>query len=518
MLKKPRDFIKTKEARYFWLLLFGAFLIRVIGIGHGYPFVFHPDEPSVIRSALGLMFEPNPKHFDWPHFHFYLNYHLFWNFTKFRRIFTTSTGVFSILWKEPIIFYLVSRAFNSLLGALTLIPVYLTGRSLFNKNVGLIAAALLTILPFHVHASRLALIDVPMTFWLSIGVFFSAKILTNPNYRYYIFSGFFIGLAASTKYNGGLVALAVPTAHILRTMYSKDEKVASVRGALSLVFSGIFAAFGFILGTPYALLDFKTFSRTDSPKGALWQFTNVGSVSGADQFHQFLNVITFKLSDDFGFTILVAYFMCALVFILAAVFYKSGRFTNLNILKEKSIEVWFLLIPSLFMFYYISGFAKPRSHYFMMVYPFVVLLAGAFLLEFLKIFSKYKSVLLIAFFVLPLYMTSLITVRALRADTRVLLYKWLENNLTNEDLIYYSNKETKTVLEPFSNKSNSIKEVNTPTQHDVMIFTFSDHEYSNFLHGNSDYDFVNKTASLKEEIKPYYRNGPNILIYRGTIK
>jgi len=38
--------------RLLLLILLGAVLFRFLGIMHGFPFVFHPDEPTVVRSAL----------------------------------------------------------------------------------------------------------------------------------------------------------------------------------------------------------------------------------------------------------------------------------------------------------------------------------------------------------------------------------------------------------------------------------------------------------------------------------
>src|SRR3972149_2896119 len=120
--------------------------LRLWGIEHGFPFIFHPDEPAVVRSALGIRFEANPKHFDWPHLHFYLNYFLFFLFIKARGL-AQALGLqaflaakFPLLWEDPLVFYWLSRVFDAFLGALTAVPVFLAGRKLFSKRVGLLAA------------------------------------------------------------------------------------------------------------------------------------------------------------------------------------------------------------------------------------------------------------------------------------------------------------------------------------------------------------------------------------------
>ena len=84
--------------------------------------------------------------------------------------------------------------------------------------------------------------------------------------------------------------MGVLFAHVIRIITNK-EKFQESNNILYLVISGVTAIAGFLLGTPYALLDFKTFSRTDGPKGAFWQFKNVGSLGVGERLPSFLNDI-----------------------------------------------------------------------------------------------------------------------------------------------------------------------------------------------------------------------------------
>lgn len=155
------------------IILFG-FILRFIGAKHGFPFITHPDEAAVVRSAMGIKFDPNPAHFDWPHLHFYLNYFVYYLFIKFRA-FVQVLGLRSSLepniplfWRDPLVFYYISRLVSIIMGALTAWPIYLAGKSLFNRRAGLFAALAIAITPFHVWHSHYALIDVPTVFWLSM--------------------------------------------------------------------------------------------------------------------------------------------------------------------------------------------------------------------------------------------------------------------------------------------------------------------------------------------------------------
>ena len=132
-----------------WILLLIILLgliLRLTGIQHGFPFIFHPDEPTIIRSALGIRFDPNPKHFDWPHLYIYINYFLYMLFAKFRSLLeaanlkNTLSSVFPLIWNDDLIFYYLTRCLSAILGALTAIPLYLTSKNLFGKKAGILTA------------------------------------------------------------------------------------------------------------------------------------------------------------------------------------------------------------------------------------------------------------------------------------------------------------------------------------------------------------------------------------------
>lgn len=400
MLKKSRQFIS--DNRILVAIFLFTLLLRLIVIEHSFPSIIHPDEPTVVRGALRVRFYSNPMHFDWPHLFIYLNFFVYMVFAKLRDILTmvglkeTVSAMFPLVWNDDLIFYLITRIFAAFLGALTVFPVYLTAKKLFNERAAILSAFVMALLPFHIWHSQYSLIDVPMTFFLAISMFFSTLILSSNRTRYYILAGLFVGLAASTKYNGGLAALMVVTAHLLR-VYVNREKLFELTGIKNLLLSGMFAVLGFLIGTPYALLDFDTFTRTDGPKGALWQFKNVGKVSLGTQVTKFFYLFFTQLPNDFGYTPLMAY----LAVVIALPFRKL---TKINISEVPQLV--FLIIPSLLYFFYVAGFAKSRSHYYFMTYPLVAITAGYFIYtisNFLttKYNKRLQVLFLLAFFIWP---------------------------------------------------------------------------------------------------------------------
>ena len=137
-------FMLNKTTKALIIIFCVGLVLRLVGITNAFPFIFHPDEPTIIRSALGVRFNLNPGHFDWPHFYIYLNYFIYMVFAKLRDLLSILNlkdvvyFTFPIIWDDKLIFYLITRIITALFGTLTIIPMYLTGKNLFNKKIKII--------------------------------------------------------------------------------------------------------------------------------------------------------------------------------------------------------------------------------------------------------------------------------------------------------------------------------------------------------------------------------------------
>jgi len=480
------------------LIIFGiALLLRVVGIKHGFPFIFHPDEPTVVRSALGIRFFPNPEHFDWPHLYIYLNYILYMVFARFRSVVALVglkpliSKAFPLIWNDNLVFYLVTRLFSAFLGALTVIPVYLTSKFLFNKRAGLVAALAFAAIPFHVWHSHYSLPDVPMVFFLAYGLYFSVRILRESNPVNYVLAGLFIGFAASTKYNGGLCALVVPLAHVFRVLGEKRQRFLDWAHLRNLIYAGLFSVIGFVIGTPYSIFDFKTFSRTDGPKGAFWQFTNVGSVGLSEHFHRFFSSLVIKISENTGFTLLAVF---VFVFIISVVkLVKNG-------LEKKDHPVWLLLISAVVLLWYISGFEKNRSQYYMISYPFIAVVFSYFCTLLVDKFGRrFGNFVVLVLLIPPLLMSVRNVYIYLRDDTRIQFYKWGVEEFKEQDQLIYDNSTLGQVL-------NRLPVNYYRGEKYISVF-----ESAYLVSSNNNFD---PYGQLVFTASNYLRKGPNIKVYK----
>jgi outer membrane protein assembly factor BamB len=114
-----------------------------------------------------------------------------------------------------------SRFWSAVFGALSLVLVFYLGKKLYNLYVGFLSALVLgTFTTFYVFA-RLAMIDVPLVFFIlgSIYFFVLSEKTENTN-RYAVLSGLFFGLALMTKQIDALLIPLIIFSYLIATRRS----------------------------------------------------------------------------------------------------------------------------------------------------------------------------------------------------------------------------------------------------------------------------------------------------------
>ncbi|MAG26926.1 hypothetical protein CMI47_15410 [Candidatus Pacearchaeota archaeon] len=93
---------------------------------------------------------------------------------------------------------LTSRIAALVFGTLTILVIYLLTKEFFNERVGLIAAFLLAIAPFHIR-NTLAEMDVMIMFFVLLGMFLFVRAIKTGKATGFALSGLFIGVSIYTK-------------------------------------------------------------------------------------------------------------------------------------------------------------------------------------------------------------------------------------------------------------------------------------------------------------------------------
>ena len=134
-----------------------SFLLRVWGVKQGLPFAYNADENAhFVPKAIGFFGHSyNPQYFINPPAYTYLLH------VVFAVWFGGRDGVSHAYATDPTSVFVVARITAGLLGTLAVWLVAWAGARMFERRVGLVAAALLGVAFLPVHYSHLALNDVP---------------------------------------------------------------------------------------------------------------------------------------------------------------------------------------------------------------------------------------------------------------------------------------------------------------------------------------------------------------------
>jgi hypothetical protein len=156
--------------------------------------------------------------------------------------------------------YLLCRFLQAVLGTLSIWLTFRIGRQIFSPRVGLLAAFLLAVIPWHL---RQSVIYKPDILLVAVSLFAFDRALAaaaRPDWRRFLVAGSAIGLALASKFNAGPIAFPLMTVALAGGGW-RDRRAWG-----KLVLAGAASVAVFLLFTPFLVLDWdlyqKDFSRT----------------------------------------------------------------------------------------------------------------------------------------------------------------------------------------------------------------------------------------------------------------
>jgi len=231
------------------VLAVGA-ILRFWALGSGIPFAVGPDEPEIMTRVVRMMQtgDFNPHVFGDPALYVYVQLAV----ACVRFVLGVGAGAFgSLASVSDANFYLWGRAVTALLGTATVYLVYLTGMR-WGARHALLAAGLMAVIPDHVRESHYVLTDVPMAFLTTLSFLLTLRALEKQTLGGFAWAGAAAGLAAATKYCGGLMLVAPVLAALLTPNPPRPRR--------SFALAAVGAAVGcFLVAAPYTVLDLPGF-------------------------------------------------------------------------------------------------------------------------------------------------------------------------------------------------------------------------------------------------------------------
>ncbi len=348
-----------RSPRRWWLavaaVVAGALALRLWGTGWGLPFAYNLDERSHFLPRAIAMLRDGSLDPDYQ-----LNPSGLIEYLAGALALThgSSSAAVRAAGQDPGQAWLIARIASALVSGAAVWLLYAAGRRLFDRWVGLAAAAILATAFLPVHYGHLALNDAPSLAPTALGLLGVAGIVRGGRVRDYLLAGAGLGLAVGLKYNAAFMGLPLLTAGVLHALgRGLEPGPRAVRAALiGLVAAGAAAVVAFAVLDPYALLRPAFFG---DQLRRLSDYTKGGLLLGETERSGY-RYYAWSLLWGFGVVPLV----------LAAV----GAVRTAARARVQAL----LLVPAPLLFFaYVGAQGRYFARYGMPVHPLLALLAGA---------------------------------------------------------------------------------------------------------------------------------------------
>ena len=258
--KRARRRIGSLHRPALGLLLIVTFLLRLWGIKQGLPYSYNSDEAThfVPRAVAFFSHDLNPHYFLNPPAYSYLLH------IVFELWFGSADTVMRAYASDPTSVFVIARVVAAALGTIAVWLTYLAGGRLFNRTVGLVAAAIFGLAFLPIFYSHLALNDVPTLAPVALSLYGIGGVFRRGRRRDYAIAGIGIGLASATKYTGGITLVC-----LLGAFVSDAAGQSFWSSTRRLVLALLLALGAFLLANPYAVLDFSAFQAGVSQQASL---------------------------------------------------------------------------------------------------------------------------------------------------------------------------------------------------------------------------------------------------------
>jgi hypothetical protein len=226
--------------RFWWLLplifLVGLWL-RLDGIRFGLPYLYHVDEPSYVVTAVrignrDLASQPyDPTGFANILF---FEYGLYFILGKIFGVFSSLQDFLQYYETDRSNFFLISRITSALMGAVTVLIIYIVGNRLSGRFVGYLAAVFLALSFLHVRDSHYGTPDITMSFLIVLSLCLVIFVVQTSKSYFSLLAGFTGGLAVAVKWLALPVIFPLVLGSLLTHKYKRNHFINS--------------SFGFLLG------------------------------------------------------------------------------------------------------------------------------------------------------------------------------------------------------------------------------------------------------------------------------
>lgn len=254
--------------------------------------------------------------------------------------------------------YLICRGVQVVFGTLCLVFLFLVGRLLGGDGLGLLAAFLLSAVPWFLRQSVLFKADIVLLFTLVLTLYLSLRAVERPSLRSFAAAGVGIGLALSSKFSAGPVAIPLAVGTLVRP--GSKRRPLLLLGVAAIVSVGVV-----LLLQPYIVIDPSIY--TESMSKTLRVYERNARGTGGSRLYVVTHIAESLSSASFHGPVVGA---------LALVGLASVALLGLWSLRRSKVAVGWLMIVSFVIGYTtLYAFSTPRAspHNYLPLSPFAAL-------------------------------------------------------------------------------------------------------------------------------------------------
>ena len=431
------------------IIMVGAFL-RFYGINWDQNSHLHPDERAIVMAVIPLefpktlsrFFSPestwNPHFFAYGNFPFYLLKISSIALSFFNQYFSSYNGI-----------TILGRFFSAAFDSLTILIIFLLGKSLGGKKAGLLGAFFYSVSVLPIQVSHFYAVDTILTFFITLTIYFLISFHKKPTIQRALLIGVFFGVSLATKISASVlisaigVALAADFFFILREHYKNLSLLLRHLSSFSkhlafLIFViSITAIFTFLVFEPYAIIDFESFKnqtqlQSRMTKDAFAFPYTLQYVGKIPYFYELKNIFLWgqgPILATLSFVGVIYFTFLALQKIIA------GK----NYDKKYAYE---LILAAFFWTYFaiVGGFAIGFMRYMLPVYPLLSVFTAIFIYN--VIYSKISGLKSPKFFILYMLFFIFVLIWPLsfiniykHPNTRMSASNWIYQNIPRGSIL-----------------------------------------------------------------------------------
>ena len=360
-------------------ILVAGFSLRFVGMNRGdspFPvsgknqsegsrafYHFHPDETTLIKSALGPIDPLAPELTSYGT----LPVYLLRGVLELNRIIRGRDFKNQESPDEVRYVYLTARLLAVLISCLTLYLVWLLGVRWFGELTGLFAVFIVAVAPLAIQLAHFYTVDGLFTLLVLAAVYSLLNALEKDNLRWFILAGLFIGLSGAVRMIGLAVGLL-----LLAGLVARDRQLKAVL-SLPLWMAGVAAVLSLLVLQPFLLTNWELIFQEGSPsdlgysmkvaRGELLKPWSLWDVHTVPYLYQWSHLLPLGVGSPL--TILFA----------LGLFYGLGKLD----LDKGLILLWICIY-----FAVIGGLHTKPIRYLLPLLPFLALLAADFCLWVLR--------------------------------------------------------------------------------------------------------------------------------------